>query len=472
MSDAFSVGSLNWARSVFAGAQLGDSRRTDRLILMASRAAARPGGKISEVLLDAAERQGAYDFLEGAQVLAAPVLGSVANAAFRCAEQHPFCFAAVDGSSLSLTDTQRKKGFGTVGSTGIGLKVITSLLVSPEGVLAGIADQQWWARPARPKISRRAHRQLRLKARPHQKETRHWLQAIEQTCQRAQQSGVQLWFQLDREGDNRDYLSALAKCGHRFTVRGNWNRLVESFGTSKHYLREVLGRHKPIGSYELDVPAGPGRRARRAKMTVRAAKVTLLLRDKWMKTATPLTLTAVITNETRTPKGEKPLDWMLLTNAPVTTLTQAQEVIHGYAQRWRIEEFHKTWKTGACKSEETQLRSVPAVITWATILAAVATRIERLKRLSRTEPDKPANIELSKVEIRALLLLRREVNHRKEIRLNAMPTIEQATLWIAELGGYTGKSSGGPPGAITIRRGLEYLRPAAQLLESLGPNEK
>lgn len=467
MSEAIGHDSLKWARSVFAGAELGDSRRTDRLILMSSRAAARPGGKISEVVLDAAERQGAYDFLECAHVTAAPVLASIASASFRTARSHEFCFVAVDGSSLSLTDTQRAKGFGTVGSFGYGLKVLTSLLVSPDGVVVGIADQQWWARPARPRVSRKERHLRCIKAKPHQKETQHWLRAIEQTRLRAENSGVRLWFQLDREGDNKEYLLAMANSGHRFTVRGNWDRAVEQFGTSKHYLREVLTRKKAVGFYELDVPAGPKRSARRAKMAVRVATVTLILRDAWRKTARKLTLTALLTKELRAPKGQKPLDWLLLTNASVTTLEQAQQVIYGYTQRWRIEEFHKTWKTGACKSEETQLRSYNAVITWASILAAVATRIERFKLLSRTEPNSPADTELSKTEIRALILLRRNVNHRYEVRLNAMPTIGQATLWIAELGGYTGKSSGGPPGAITIRRGLEYLRPAAQILESL-----
>ncbi len=46
---------------------------------------------------------------------------------------------------------------------------------------------------------------------------------------------------------------------------------------------------------------------------------------------------------------------------------------------------------------------------------------------------------------------------------DVVPTIEQATRWVAEIGGYTGKSSGRPPGSITIRRGLELLAPAAQL---------
>ena len=33
----------------------------------------------------------------------------------------------------------------------------------------------------------------------------------------------------------------------------------------------------------------------------------------------------------------------------------------------------------------------------------------------------------------------------------------QAALWLAELGGYTGKWSGGPPGSTTIGRGLERV---------------
>ena len=75
--------------------------------------------------------------------------------------------------------------------------------------------------------------------------------------------------------------------------------------------------------------------------------------------------------------------------------------------RWRIEEFHRTWKSGACNGEDTQLRSREAVIRWASMLAVVAVRIERLKRLSREEPTRSAADELSDIEIEVLLLLKR-----------------------------------------------------------------
>ena len=141
--------------------------------------------------------------------------------------------------------------------------------------------------------------------------------------------------------------------------------------------------------------------------------------------------------------------------------------MHGYTQRWRVEEFHKTWKSGACKVEESQLRSQQAVTLWATMLAAVAARIERIKYLARSSPDQPATVELSNHEIRALILLMRGITMRNETIPDTTPTIGQATEWIARLGGYTGKSSGGPPGSITIRRGLEKVRPGARVLAAL-----
>jgi hypothetical protein len=98
------------------------------------------------------------------------------------------------------------------------------------------------------------------------------------------------------------------------------------------------------------------------------------------------------------------------------------------------------------------------------VLATVAVRIERLKLRSRTEPDAPATLEFSDTEIQGIILLKRRKNPTIP---NDVPTLAQAALWLAELGGYTGKSSGGPPGAITLARGLDRVRAVAQAIEQL-----
>ena len=99
----------------------------------------------------------------------------------------------------------------------------------------------------------------------------------------------------------------------------------------------------------------------------------------------------------------------------------------------------------------------------------MAARIERIKHLSREEPDLPASAEFSPAEIKAAALLRFDKSAKKKLAPGAAPTIAEVTLWIAEIGGYTGKtSSGGPPGSITLARGMQSVRAAAKALEALG----
>ena len=61
------------------------------------------------------------------------------------------------------------------------------------------------------------------------------------------------------------------------------------------------------------------------------------------------------------------------------------------------------------------------------------------------------------IELEALRAAKSKIKSRVEVVPDSVPTIAQAVRWIADLGGYTGKSSGGPPGSTTIGRGLERL---------------
>jgi hypothetical protein len=465
-----------WAKEEFGQADLGDARRTARLTLIATRVAERPAGKVSEVFEDRAERTGAYDFLESEHVTVERVMAHVGKKTAERAAACPFAFVAIDGSSLNLTERGGAKGFGRVGTRergARGLKVITALAVSPRAETVGVLDQQWWARDEGVTCTGNEKRVRNMKRTVDEKETQHWLDSMTASWERANEAGAKLWLQLDREADNKDMLVHLASSQHTFTVRGSYDRVVIEEGGGECTLRAVLAREAPQGHYALRVSAGPKRTARVARIVVRSAKVTLRLKDGWSKRVRKLDVHVVeAREESTTPQGEKAIDWMLVTNAPVASFEDACRVVKGYAMRWRIEEFHKTWKSGACRVEEAQLRSFRAACVWATIVAVVAARAERLKHLSRTSPDEPASIALDAHEIRALILLKRDIKKRTETIPDSMPSLSQAVGWIADLGGYTGKSSGGPPGSIVIRRGLERLRPAAQMLRILDDSRR
>ncbi len=463
-----SASAAAWAWDEFGGVELQDARWRRRLVQVAEQAARRPAGKVTEVFGNDADRQGAYGLLESDAVGAPEIAKAMFHAcAQRCASE-AFVFCAVDGSSLTLAD-QAKQKFGPIGSRnhGVqGLKVISALAVSAEGVTLGLAGQVWWARSKqRPK----KHRHDRP---TEQKEIRHWPEAMEQAreAMRSHAPNTRLWFQLDREGDAWPILQQADADEHWFTVRGNHDRRVILPSGKKLHLRRLLNSQPIVSRYSLAVAPGPHRQGRTATMVVRACQATLDFRDKRTSRHFSKTVNVVLAREEgTTPAGEKPIDWLLLTNCPVGTETALQQIVFGYSQRWRIEDFHRSWKSGACRVEESQLRSKDSAIKWATILASVATRVERLKLLSRQEPDRPATDEFSAVELRALKLLRFGKSANKPTA-QAVPTLSEATRWVAQLGGYTGKSSGGPPGSVTLARGLTQLQAATRALEALDPS--
>jgi Transposase DNA-binding/Transposase DDE domain len=508
MQDVANESASLWAREEYGRAELGDARLTERAVQMLGRAMEYRAGRITQVFLTEAERKGAYRLLENDRILAESLVDAAGCACAERSGAYAQVIVPVDGSSATLADPVGQLGaVGTYRSGARGIKVISAIALSPEGEPLGVCDQQSWMRPPKPKRPRKAtrrargprqakakqqERQKRLarqKARASQKaranalrpvqekETQHWIDALVATKRRFEDHApdTQCWFQIDREADAWPILDAL--CDERpsdlFTIRSNADRRLRYADGSPGHLRAELAAQPPVGGYALAVPAGPKRTARRAHLEIRVAQVTVELRDQRTDKRHLLPLNVVWAHEVGTcPRGEKPLDWRLLTNHPVETLAHAQLVIEHYSKRWRIEEVHKTWKSGGCGIESSQLHSAAAVMKWSTLLFTVAIRIERIKYLARTSPDAPASIELSSHEIRALILLKRKYKKRTETIPDAIPTIAQAARWIADLGGYTGKSSGSPFGSITLGRGLTKVIVVASALESLHEESK
>ena len=284
----------------------------------------------------------------------------------------------------------------------------------------------------------------------------------------SQAPGTRVWFQFDREADAWPILQQADAGDHWFTIRASHNRRVILPNGGKTYLRTLLDMQPVLTSYPLRVRAAPNRSERVANMLVRACRVTLDFRDKLTRRHFSKEVNVVLARENgTTPAGEKPLAWMLLTNRPVNTEEEIQQIIFGYSLRWHIEDFHRTWKSGACRVEESQLRAKEPMVKWATMLAAVAVRIERLKLLSRKEPERPATDEFSAIELRAITLLRFGKTAKRHLSDGTTPTLAEATLWLALIGGYTGKSSGGPPGSVVLARGLREVEVAVRALEAM-----
>jgi len=455
-----------WARQRFFGSELGDARRSARLRAMATRARQRPAGRVAQVFTTPHEQQAAYDFLESRHLSPDAIVQTVAASTARAAASEPFVFVAVDGTSLTLVDRRASKDFGAIGRHALptrGLKVITALAVSPGAAPIGLATTTYWARPRRPKCAARTRKRTRVKTGT--TEMQHWRASVEavEIAFTKHAPGTARWYVMDREADSADMLTAMLTHNARFTIRSRHNRHMTNALGQGTRLEPFASGATLFGTRVLDVLAGPKRAARRTRVELRSSEVVLHLPDyAHGRRPKAYRLTVVVVREQTPPPGEKPISWRLLTSHKVLTLDDLELVVRSYAARWRIEDFHRAWKTGGCHVEDTQLRSKAAVIAWATLLAAVAIDVERLKHLARSSPDEPASLALTPLEIEVLRLAKRREKKRTESVPDSMPSLAQATRWIADLGGYTGKSSGGPPGSITLGRGLERLRALAE----------
>jgi hypothetical protein len=440
-----------WVGEQLGEASFGDARREMRARLMLRRAAEAPAGRLSEVFRSAAELQAAYDFVEGA-IPPDDLVAAFARASLRVVASDPFVYVPVDGTSLSLTDRKKTKDFGSIGKRAFptrGLKIMDAIAVDHLGTPVGLLDLVGWARGPKASESRWIRRQAK------ETETHRWVNAIERVCSHMQEMGIECrpWFLMDREADSTEVFDALARTGAHFTLRANQNRLVRLRNGGQRLLRTELRRRPVVGRHRLEVLAGAHRTARVVSLDVRFGEVVLDLPLAGTRQRRPQPVRAVWVRERHPPRDEPPIDWLLLTDRSIATYVDAIAIVESYCHRWRIEDFHRSWKRGGCNVEDTQLRASDHVLRWATMLAAVAMRLERLKHLARSQPDVPASIDLSPIEIQALRAEAERIKKRTETIPEKL-TIAEAVHWIARMGGYQGKPTS-QPGAITLGRGLE-----------------
>lgn len=451
-------------RSVGAAARiLGDVRRGIRLGKLVDELSRRPSGKVSEVYRASGALQAAYDFLEHETVRAEAVQRvASAEAAMLCRGEESV-YLVLDGSSLNLTDTARRKGFGSIGPRvkgAQGLKVLNGLALTASGETIGVLSQQYWARGPKTK---KGYRPLAGR------ESHRWHEAFDTARASLHEHApeTRLHVLADREADASLLMRHLLRSDSDFTIRANGNRKVKAGGRYVS-VRSHLKKQTVLARHSVTIPRSGSRRARAVTLAIRAVEVTLVLRDHHIDEPFERTVTVIWAHEEDARGGAKALDWMLYTTVPARKAAQAVHAVVRYTYRWRIEDFHKQLKSGGGNVEDSQLRSQAAVIKWATLHAMIAARAQRLRDASRTTPDVPATSELSEAEIEALVIIKTMEKRRTETISAEGLKLAQAVRWIGDIGGFavTGVSKK-MPGTTIIGRGLERLVETTHLLHGL-----
>jgi hypothetical protein len=441
-------------------------------VAIATHLALHPAALVTQVFAtDRKAMNAAYDFLENEAIVPSQLFEAhFAATAARCA-RYRFAFVAIDGSSLHFDDADGQRGMGHIGTNRAGakgLKTMTALAISPDGIVQGAVGVSLWVRQqtqTKPRHSRSVE----------EKETRFWHQTIDQARNSLERHGgaCLLWLQMDREADSWSLiLKALeldAEGGCWTTIRASANRKLvrdpegqdESEPGGK--LFDALERSELQATYEMPVQGGRSRKERTAHMTLKWVDVTLLLHNRDLDQTSPARVFALLAQENGTcPAGESPLRWLLLTTYPVDCVQDALLVLYGYSQRWKIELYHAALKTRGSEIETSQLQERSHVERWLAIQMAVAVRTLRLTQLARVQPEQCATEELSQVECEAL-----SVRFDLDPEQAAQMTSKTAVRLIGLLGGHVGNPDKRPIGFIVLTRGLRELRTLTAMYERM-----
>jgi hypothetical protein len=450
------------ARDEIAGIALGDARLEKRAVKIVESLASSPGDSFPVQAGDDAELEALYRFLNNdrldGEVLLEPHVQQTALRA-RAAQR---VIVVHDTTVFSFGGEAKREGLGRIKKGGQGFSAHVGLVVGQDdGVPLGVIGLIPTTRegPLRP----RAETRKKLYDRP--REFARWEQLLDQCFDRLRDCAA--IHVMDREADAYTVLSKLAASSHSFVIRSKNDRLLDvPFGdrTQPRSLYDALESAVHVLTREVEVSTKrPDRMARLRKAPARMCRVASLkvtvtsvdLRHppyaggksrhgSALPRAVPVNVVHVCEID---PPGQDPIEWILYTNLPVTTVDQVGAVIDAYRRRWRIEEFFKALKTG-CAIEKRQLESKQALLNALALFVPIAWRLLALRHLSRTNPEAPATEILSR---RQLTILRA----RGKVKLSVRPTVREAMLAIAAEGGHI--KNNGEPGWQVLGRGYDKL---------------
>lgn len=435
-----------WAERVFGGCELRDTRRTRRLVIVAT-SLARHAGRMPHAACrgDVAANEGAYRLLRNDAVtpeaMAAGGVGASIAVARECAE----VLAVEDTTTLSYAHAVREE-LGDLGgpqeAAGRGFHVHSVLLLeAASGRTLGLGHQQRWCRDpqARGQRHRRGERAYE------DKESFKWQRASQALGEAFGDDMQRVISVCDREADVYEYLQFKQALGQRFVVRAAWDR--RTTGEQRRLFAEATAAPR-LGEHRVSVVQRKGRKAREARVELRGCAVEL--REPRRRDAGGrLRVNALLAQEVHAPKGEEALRWLVLTSEPVDDEAAACRVLRYYTLRWRIEEFHKAWKSGT-RIEHSRLQSGGNLERLAVLLAFVAVRLLQLREALEEPPDSARRCDevLDEVQWKVLWLTRTRRALPKE-----PPSLRWAYEALAKLGGWGDSKRTGRAGWQTLWEG-------------------
>lgn len=458
-----------WVDTEFSTLDLGDKRRDRRARLIVDRLQ-----QIAESTADACRGNAflaaTYRFASNPAIGSSAILQAHHQAAIERTSKHDTVVLSQDTTVVDLTKPkQQVRGAGPLESPDKRGFFFHPLYASSEqGLPLGLVDHVIWTREElRTDLSRKEKQRLRRLAAFEEKESARWLEMY-QSGEQIALANPQTHYILvaDSESDICEiHMQAndLAD-NYDFVVRGCQNHRILGSEGEPGTIDEALDQAEFQYDCTTEVserialisnetrPRRKSRSSRLASISVRAREVTLRGPARTGGKLPSVMLNVVEAIETNPPEGEEPIRWILLTTLPISSVLEIKRVISLYSQRWSIELYFKTIKSGL-GVEKMKYQEMNRYLNAFSLLAIVGWRVEQLKGAARQTPNASCEEFIPAEQWKPAMI----VNNPDIPLPETPPTIGEFMLLVARMGGYINKKSQGPPGSITIWRGLRRV---------------
>jgi hypothetical protein len=352
------------------------------------------------------------------------------------------CGQAAGRHVLAIQDTSALR----VDEKGVGLSFHPIIAVDAnEGTVLGLIDTFFLSR----KGGERATRRQRDFA---DKDSRRWLSGAESASALAEAGAACVTVIEDREGDIYECFVFKPANVEKLVRAAQDRRLAD--GTS---LFSKVSAWDEAGRMVVEIPAAPGRKARKAELSVRFGKVEVL-RPNRRKACDGLpkaiAVTLVIGREINPVEGEEPALWFLITTHQVNDVADARRIIGFYRLRWTIEQLFRTMKTKGFDIEALRQEQDGPLEKLVTAILIAAIKVMQLVAEREGKAHRPLTDAFDPADQPALERVCQSLQGKTEKQKNPQPrgSLAYAAWVFARLGGWTGYY--GKPGPIVMLRGL------------------
>ena len=361
-----------------------------------------------------------------------------------------------DGTDLNFANRPGTEGLGIIGhnqtsAKTLGLHLHATLAVSGGGLPLGVMRLGFEAPPVRKKEGGR-------------RKIQRWKEGLADSAEASREVSrkTRVVAVCDREADAFEVFDTQRRHSRvELLVRVHHDRCPNGGGRK---LLGTLSSGPPAAYVDVEIEgltARPGRRGKRARAArqkrlarceLRYRAVTLPRTDA-CRESEPIAVTGVHIVETEPAEGEDPVQWFLLVTAAVESVEAAAEVVGWYLQRWRVEDFFRTLKSG-CKVEFLRFHTAERLERAIAINAVIAWRIMLMTLLGRHVPECEAELLFSDNELHFLR------DYAAENGLESPDNMKKAVHLVATLGGYRGRKHDPPPGQQVMWHGQTNLSSA------------